>query len=546
MKKLKLIAALIVLSQAVFAGGLLTNYNQSAKYVRMLSRNASLDIDAVYFNPAGLVKLDDGWHFSLSNQSIFQSRTVTSGFPLLNNGVYEGEIEAPLFPSFYAVYKQDKLALSFGFGPVSGGGSAVYDRGLPSFEISLSKLVPGLQVLQPLGYNVTGYNANLYFDGSSNWLGYQLGLSYALNDQFSVFGGARLSPATNEYYGYIKQIEVEVNQQMQSAQTVLGTASSTLAAQAGQLSGIATGSLQQLIAGGAGDFTLTQVLGAGYIDDATKMQLEATLSSLGLSSEQIAGATVSVIQATFQGASGQFTTQATALQATADGLGDKEVDTKQKGLGVTPIIGVNYSPSEKVNIGIKYEHKTNLSLENETVVDDLGLFPDGQSVQSDIPAILAVGLGVNPVDWLEAQLSYNLYFDKGVDWGLNVRDLAIWQDVDPAQIRTREIDNNYYEIALGLQFNLSEQFAVSVGGLRSKSGIADSWQSDFSFSNPSATLGFGIEWKITDQLVLDAGFLNTFYEKMEHSYVDPDIGTYNESFEKSVIDFAVGISYSIF
>ena len=41
-------------------GGLLTNYNQSAQYVRMLSRNASLDIDGVFYNPAGLTSLRMG------------------------------------------------------------------------------------------------------------------------------------------------------------------------------------------------------------------------------------------------------------------------------------------------------------------------------------------------------------------------------------------------------------------------------------------------------------------------------------------------------
>jgi len=43
----------------VMAGGIVTNTNQSATYIRMLARDASTSIDAVYFNPAGMVKLDD-------------------------------------------------------------------------------------------------------------------------------------------------------------------------------------------------------------------------------------------------------------------------------------------------------------------------------------------------------------------------------------------------------------------------------------------------------------------------------------------------------
>jgi long-chain fatty acid transport protein len=57
------------------------------------------------------------------------------------------------------------------------------------------------------------------------------------------------------------------------------------------------------------------------------------------------------------------------------------------------------------------------------------LFPDGAKSRNDIPAILGVGVGYD-AGLVEAQLSYNMYFNKGVDWGYNTRDLAIWHDVD--------------------------------------------------------------------------------------------------------------------
>lgn len=62
-----------------FAGGILTNTNQSAQFVRMLSRNASTQIDAVYFNPAGVMQLENGFHIALHNQTISQTRTILTG-----------------------------------------------------------------------------------------------------------------------------------------------------------------------------------------------------------------------------------------------------------------------------------------------------------------------------------------------------------------------------------------------------------------------------------------------------------------------------------
>ncbi len=134
--------AAFLLTGSMFAGGILTNTNQSAMYTRMGCRDATLGIDAVYYNPAGLTKLADGFHFSINNQTIGQPRTITSNYQYLNDGVYPGEVFAPIFPGVYAVYKTGNWAFSAGFNPIGGGGTATYSRGLPSFEMPISDLPP--------------------------------------------------------------------------------------------------------------------------------------------------------------------------------------------------------------------------------------------------------------------------------------------------------------------------------------------------------------------------------------------------------------------
>jgi long-chain fatty acid transport protein len=103
-----MLMAAVLLSSAAYAGGIMTNTNQSASYVRMLARDASLGIDAVYFNPAGLTSLTNGFHFSLSNQTIFQNREITNENPLLNRSVYEGKLlprSSPVFMLFTSTTK---------------------------------------------------------------------------------------------------------------------------------------------------------------------------------------------------------------------------------------------------------------------------------------------------------------------------------------------------------------------------------------------------------------------------------------------------------
>ncbi len=555
MKKLSLFTALFMLIQVAFAGGLLTNTNQSAQYIRMMSRNASTDIDAVYYNPAGLIKLEDGWHFAFYNQTIFQDKIVDSEFLLLNDGHYVGKVSAPLFPTAFAVYKQEKWAFSLEVGPIGGGGSAEFDRGLPSFEIPITKVVPGLAGLTQISpaLAVSGYDADLYFNGSSVYWGIQLGATYKVNDVLSVYGGVRYMPAKNTYEGSIQNIQLEVGGQMYPASTWLTGAATTVSGIAGQASTAATAysgaasNVQQLVAAGAGNYTIAQVQSAGYItaDQATAFQ--SALAYLGLTSTQIAalnmtqvGGYYTTAATTYSGQATVLTATAATLNGTASSLGDKDVKTTQTGAGFTPIIGVNISPSDNLNIAVKYEMKTKLQLTNDTEVDDMGLFPDGGTSNSDMPAILGIGVGYKPAKWLETQLSYTGYFNKGVDWGYNTRYLAGGEYVK------REIDKNGYELGLGLQFNLSDKFALSLGGLYGDMGVADNYQSDFSYSNPSFTIGGGLMWKITDKLTFDAGVSNTYYEDQTITFTDPDVGSYKETLGKTTITFAAGLSYSIF
>ena len=63
MRKILLGLAMLSISASVFAGGILTNTNQSVAFIRMMTRGAMIDSDGPYSNPAGLGFLQrDGLH----------------------------------------------------------------------------------------------------------------------------------------------------------------------------------------------------------------------------------------------------------------------------------------------------------------------------------------------------------------------------------------------------------------------------------------------------------------------------------------------------
>ena len=483
MKKLIVFTGILFCFGQIFAGGILTNGNQSAQYIRMLSRNASTSVDAVYFNPAGLMKMDNGFYISLQSQSLFQTKTVESGFPLLHTAKYDGTLTAPVFPTAFAVYKKDRFALSLGFGPNSGGGSVEFDKGIPYFEKDISSLVPKLAGLSKLGKNVSDYKVDIYFKGESVYWGIQGGVSYKVNDIFSVYGGIRYLPASTKYNGYLKNIELNVNGQFKNATTFLqGEVAPLMTASANNATGAAT-SVQPLITNGAGSLNLAQVQGAGYISAASRTQLEQGLLGLGVSQAQINQMSISQVQATFTSGAASLNGQAATMVATGDALKDKLVDVEQTGTGIAPIFGLNISPVAGLNIGMKYEFKTKLTLTNATVVDGTGKFPDKKETGSDLPGIFSIGADYKLNKKFDLSMSFNSYHDKGVDWGNNIYG------------EHRTIATNGWEISVGGQYQLTEKFAVSAGYLHTEMGISKQFQSDFSYYNSGESFGGGFEWK---------------------------------------------------
>lgn len=540
MKKLLTLAASACLSGILFAGGLVTNTNQSASFTRMQCRDATLGIDAVYYNPAGLIKLQDGFHFSLSNQTIGQTQTIISNYTFIKGQpkTYEGLVSAPLFPGIYAAYKTGKFALSFGFNPIGGGGGAEYKIGLPSFENQVSELVP---LLVTQGFPTTDYSANIYFKGSSVYFGYQGNVSYEINDMISLAAGLRYVTAKNTYEGYLKDISINPNYPAFGAafDGSMGLASSFFTAGAATLNGLAAGAgdfvtgLQPIIDGGGGAVPLANGTAVGLT--ATQVgQIQQLLGAAGLTPAQIGAIDIATAQGTLSVAGPEFTTNANQMSEYAQQTGDVTVDASESGHGFTPIVSANITPVENLNIAVKYEFKTILEL-TTTVVDNNGggIFTDGAKVIADMPAQLVVGVTYKPLSKLMISTGAHYYFDKKIDY-------------DKSEvINVNMIDKNFVEYALGLQYELAEKIAVSAGWLTTMTGVNDLYQDDLSYSLNTNSFGGGLEYRINDAISLNLGGSYTLYKDGSVDKTSDNTNVpYTLSLDKNVWIASVGIDFN--
>jgi len=487
-----LVIGVLVSSQLLMAGGLVTNTNQSAAWVRMLSRNATLGVDAVFFNPAGLAQFNNGLHLSVSNQTIFQTRNISSDYTYLSGdpATYEADLMAPVFPSIYAAFKMGKWAFSGGFNIIGGGGSADFPTGLPSFEIPVASLVPLLQgSLAPLdqgilgasgtdpGFrNITGYNLDASFLGTSAYMGYQLGATYAVNNMISVFLGARMVTAKNSYEGSLSGITIDAPTAYGGTQTA--------------------GDYLRFVAQSY-DFM------SGGADPITVGTLNGTAAGLDI--------------------------------ATADA----NLNAIQTGTGFTPIIGVNVHLSDMLNIAVKYEHHTKIELTNETEVDDVDMFPDGEKVRADLPGMFALGAELKPIKKLTASLSFNYFLDKSAFYGET--------DEGGEQIDNElSIDQNGYVISAGLEYKLLGILGVSAGYSTGNNGVNDNYQSDLSYALKSQTIGGGLFVDIGDRITVNAGVSLTMYDDYSKSQTYQPSGfpspiPFSDTYGKNTTIVALGV-----
>lgn len=536
---------LIMAGGVAFAGGLVTNTNQSAAWSRMLVRDASTSIDAVYYNPAGLTKLSDGFHLSVSNQSIFQKRTITNSYASLNDAKFEGKVSAPFFPNLYAAYKTGKLAFSLGFTPIGGGGSASYDKGVPMIEYPVASTAAGFA-----SYGVTGYNLNTNFEGSSVYFGIQGGITYAINDMISIYAGARYVWAKNTYKGEMKDVNFETAGGDIPASTFMSNLAAQATAGATQLYGYADNVAS--FAGALGSTTtFDQAIAATAGDPTTQAQITALRDGLvGLGETNAGSYTLAQGEGAYNSYGDGYTQSATEAAGGAYIFGGQEADVEQTGNGITPIIGANLSFMEdKINIGIKYEFKTEMELTNKTVAGKgfvvgftatgtpVEMFPDGAKTNADMPAQLTVGVNYKFTDDFSAQVGYHTYFDKGTGWKLTRED-ANGNDVE---YKVGDfIDNNYWELGVGFEYNISEQLLISAGYLRAQTGVKPLiYDDDISYSLSSNTFGLGGAYKINDKLTLQLGGYYTAYTPETLQYAD-----YEQKYEKNNLAFAIGLDFT--
>lgn len=514
MKKTLLLGLIaLTAAPAAHAGGLLNNTSLHALYLRSLARNASLAIDATYYNPAGLVFTPDGWRFSVNSQTVLQRRDIDATFaPFAYSTAgtttkrFEGKATAPIVPTLMASYKKGDWAFSAVAGVFGGGGKASFTSGLPQFEANVA-LVP--TVTQAIAQKATAmiaalpagalppaaqagfaklidpikaankYSVDSKLEGLQYVFGLQAGASYKINQHLSAYLGARLSYAYNTYTGYIRNIQVSgADGAMHHAPTYFGA--------------IAVGAkaAEPIV---------------NNLPDALKQQVQPVLAVPGLLAKNTL---------------------------------DKRIEVKQTGIGLAPIVGLNFN-YEGLNVGARYEFRTAIRVKNTTEANDSGMeqFADGAKVANDLPAVLGVGASYRLLPTLTAAVSYNHFFEKSANM---------------AGDKQKTLKGNTNEYLFGLEWNALDWLDVSGGVQITRKGVSDAYQSNIHFDMSSTSYGLGVGLHLTKEAQLNLAYMISSYgdhKKAISTYAaQPALGIAlpgSEVYTRKNQIFSIGLDYTL-
>ena len=452
-----------------FAGGILTNTNQSVLFLKNPARDASIGLDGVYSNPAGVVFMPEGFHVAFNWQYAHQTRTIESTNPVFmlgkkNNGkdtkTFEGIADAPCIPSLQAAYNKGNWSVQFNFSIPGGGGACEFDQGLGSFESAVGTIASMLNGMDP---TVKGYDVDGYMRGRQYYFGFQLGAAYKINEHWAVYGGLRLLYGNASYKARLSNIQV---MQLNADGNVYPT----------DFSKYINSSLEK-----------TTQLRQKQADGVALTPAEMKALALG--------------EAAFP--------LMERMQPYSHGV---NLMCNQEGFGIAPIIGVDYRVGN-FNFAAKYEFNTEMNMKNRSTlenplvlsgafgsmpaIENINKFVDDAKVGEDAPALLALGAEWSVIPQVRLSLGYHHYYDKNAKWYNNTQD---------------KLSSGTNEYLGGVEWDITDRINISAGGQITRYGLTDEYMNDLSFIVNSYSAGFGITYKCSDHFKLSAAYFQTNYD----------------------------------
>ena len=193
-------------------------------------------------------------------------------------------------------------------------------------------------------------------------------------------------------------------------------------------------------------------------------------------------------------------------------------------------VGLHIMPTEKLNIGLRYDSKIGLELDQKVtssgiavggvVVPTLKPITDGilaansvvngGKINEDLPAVLGLGIGYSFTDRFRAELDYMLYFNTSAT-------------LDRPRFNGFDNSNEY---GLALEYRFTDKWKLSGGYLATKTGVDNG--DDMLAERPeldAQSYSVGFLWSPAELLDITVGLAKNTYDDNTFTDANPPGGT---------------------
>ncbi len=216
----------------------------------------------------------------------------------------------------------------------------------------------------------------------------------------------------------------------------------------------------------------------------------------------------------------EYTLSATGLPV----FGNAVTELRDEADGWGGIFGVNISPNDDWNIGLRYETATKLDFELDvrqgaSLLALMG-YNDGRTEREDLPALLGTGVSYKIMDNLKVDVNFIYYFEKDATWETGFDGAG-----------------DSYDLGVSGEYRFNKEWMTSIGYLFSNLDI-DVDQIRALPEEPKLdgnTIAMGGVWSPTETLDFTVGASRTFYSDKTDS-----LGI---SYEKDVWALSCGLQW---
>ncbi len=192
LRKFGLITLIAALGTTAFGASIDHIQNYTAEYNANMAQQAAISpTTSAYYNPAGIMRLENGTYFTGGVQLAIGKETMKYNTNKGDGGEYSADLLAPI-PNFALIKKQDDRAFFWTFGGIAGGGDLKYEDGFAGSKV----LEDGLP-----GFNIDGVGTVLLDDlnvdgswaeGENMYAQTTIGTAWNINDKLSMSVAGRV------------------------------------------------------------------------------------------------------------------------------------------------------------------------------------------------------------------------------------------------------------------------------------------------------------------------------------------------------------------